>query len=299
MPILLVPIHEFNQSHEPAGSAVGGQFAPAQGGSGRPVIEKLSDRVRANTEAWQQKTGNTRTVMAARVRALYDRATPAQRRAGEAWYPDARREAKRLADEYGLTVQQAAGVTAALSPLREWTANKADAQTLLQSVIHGTADPSIAKLLQANVTKATDIAKGADPRDVLWSGKGYKVRSFYSNILDPTSREVTIDTHMLRVLLKDQSIASHGYGAIAGSVGRYAAFRQAILDVADKRQVAPAVVQAIVWLVQKDEHVSRRSVGSRLKAAAPQALSDRTLALLLDAVAVLFPPTYTPPTRKP
>jgi hypothetical protein len=285
-------IREYNSNHEPGGTAKGGQFAKTSGAaplSGtRPVIENIPDRVRANVEAWREKTGNTRKVLAKRIQALYDRATPEQRRDGATWYPDAHKEAERLAREYGVTPQQAAGVIAALSPLREWGENKADAERLLTSVINGTADPSVAKLLQANVEKATAITKGADPRDVLWSGGGFKVRSFYSNLNDPAGREATIDTHMLRVLLADQSIASKDYGGIAGNVGRYDAFRQAIFDVADKEKVSPATVQAIVWLVQKGEHSSRRSVGSRLKAALPHVPDNRVLALLLDAVAVLF-----------
>ncbi len=282
-----VRLREFNPNHEPAGSSVGGEFAKSEGS--RPAIDSLSDRIKKNIDAWRAKTGNTREVMASRVRALYDRATPEQRQAGAAWYPDAHKEAERLANEYGVTPQQAAGVIAALSPLREWSENKADAERLLTAVLHGTADPAIAKLLQANVEKAMAIAKGADPRDVLWSGEGgYKVRSFYSNLNDPAGREATIDTHMLRVLLADQSIASHGYGAIAGNKGRYDAFRQAIFDVADKAHALPSAVQAVVWLVQKAEHPNRHSVGARLKVTEAAAPDTRTMALLRDALAVLF-----------
>jgi hypothetical protein len=274
-------LREFNSCHSPED----GKFC-SDGGS-RAAIDGISDRIQKNVAAWRKKTGNTREVMAGRVQAFFDRATPELRRAGEAWYPDARNEAARLAKEYGISTQQAAGVIAALSPLREWAENKGDAERLLRSVVNGTADPAIAKLLQANVDKAVAIAKGADPRDVLWSGEGYKVRSFYSNISDPTSREATIDTHMLRILLADNSIRSKDYDKIAGNKGRYDAFRQAIFDVADKARIPPAATQAIVWLVQKAEHQSRRSVGARLKEAA-RVSDNQVLALLLDAVDVLF-----------
>lgn len=255
----------------------------------RPVIERLSPRMRENAEKWQEETGNTREVMAKRVQALFDRASKEQIQAGEKWYPVAHAEAKRMASDYGVTTEQAAGVIAALSPLREWSENLTNAKDVLRSVVNGEAAPEVQKLLSANVAKAKAILKGRDPQDVLWSGEsGFKVRSFYSNIVNPDARDVTIDTHILRVLLDDNSISSKEHGTYAANAGRYDAFRQAFLDVADKVKMSPAAVQATVWTVQKDEHPKRSDIGKRLKKVSLGEFEDRLLAIMLDALAVLF-----------
>jgi len=270
----------------PGGSGSKGDGAP------RDVIEHLTDRIRKNTLAWQEETGNTRQAMADRVHLMYLRATDQQKSDGDEWYPKANAEAARMAQEYGLTTAQAAGVIASLSPLREWGANLTDAQAVIRSIVKGEASPEIEKLFRANVNKAVEIINGANPETVLWKGEaGFKVRSFYENIVNPASREATIDTHMLRILLDDNSITSKVHGMYAANAGRYAAFRQAILDVADRTGVLPAAVQATVWVVQKAEHPKRSEIGGNyLKAAETNQMNDaRTLAILLDAVKALFP----------
>lgn len=294
-------LYDPTQPRVPAGHGDrSGEWTAGPGAGARPVIEHLTDRMRANTLAWQQKTGHTREAMAARIRAMYDRATPAQRREGEQWYPYAQSEAARLAEQYQLSTDTVAGVIAALSPMREWGANLEDAQNLLRSVLTGEANPSVQKLLQANVDKAVEILRGASPAAVLWRGEaGFKVRSFYTNISNPSAPEVTIDTHMLRILLNDNSINAHDHGTYAANAGRYAAFRQAILDVAAEKGVLPSALQATVWVVQKSEQ-SRATVGDRrkkLKAAADAGITARELALLFEALGVLFHDDGDPTTR--
>lgn len=272
------------------GGGAGGAGNPGGSDGQRAVIGHLSERVLKNTAEWQEKTGNTSAIMKSRVLNLYKQATAEQIRDGNEWYPQALAHAERMAQEHGLTTKQAAGVIAALSPMREWTENLTNAEDVIRSVVRGDAVPEVQKLLSANVDKATDILNGASPEAVLWrSAEGFKVRSFYTNIINPASREATIDTHMLRVLLADNSISTKEHGKYAANAGRYSAFRQAILDAADAVGATPASVQAVVWVVQKAQNPSRSKIGKNYLKAAAEMPKDRVLAILLDAVRALFP----------
>ena len=57
------------------------------------------------------------------LRALYNDATPADRKLWAGWYEGAHKVAERAARKYGLDMASAAGVYAALSPQKQWDAN--------------------------------------------------------------------------------------------------------------------------------------------------------------------------------
>jgi len=141
--------------------------------------------------------------------------------------------------------------------------------------------PVLAKLGNStglvNVIKAATILRGANIDDTL---SGPKVRSFYSNIVDPDGPDrVTMDTWMYRAMvsarklftiggetgtLKEHEAAGRrvqdlfqgtpaalkGTG-IPGNVGLYPLFAEVIRDLAADLDMPPSALQAILWEVQR------------------------------------------------
>lgn len=119
------------------------------------------------------------------------------------------------------------------------------------------------------VIRAASILKGADPATILG---GAKVRSFYSNIMNPHGNRVTIDTWMYRAMTPPRTIftigkvtgtlreleaagkrtqdlfqgvpSGHGVGK---NVGLYPMFADAVRRVARRHNMTPAALQAVVW----------------------------------------------------
>lgn len=125
------------------------------------------------------------TTEVANIIAIARRATPAEIEQGITWYQTAHNEARRIA-----TLEEGAGVIAALSPRMPWDRNLAIAE---RAFVEGRASGAMG----ANVAKAQAILDGADPLDVLG---GLKVRSFYANIVFPDGPDVTIDRHAFDIV---------------------------------------------------------------------------------------------------
>ena len=68
---------------------------------------------------------------------IYAQATEEQIRQGLSWYDDARGVAITLSREYGVRVDVAAGVIAALSPSNKWGRNCVDAANLIAAHAYG------------------------------------------------------------------------------------------------------------------------------------------------------------------
>ncbi len=168
---------------------------------------------------------------------VFARATDAHRDEGELWYQVAHEAAYDLARAYGLTIDQGAGIIAALSPRCRWEDN-----VLAASEVAAGEWPR--RILPANVYKARRILEGEDPDDVLG---GNKVRAFYANILsEGTDRNVTVDTHAV----------SAYYGTPLGSMGignpLYREVSEAYQDLADRHGMTPPQAQATVWVAWRD-----------------------------------------------
>lgn len=133
-----------------------------------------------------------------RLLRLYSRSTDTDRAQGATWYADARSQAESLADRYGITVAQAVGVIAAISPGLRWEINVRDAESLIRAWrAKRRVLPIVGTYGRRNRDKAVRILNGESPLDVL---SGYKVRSFYQNILDgQCSDVVTVDRHAKRI----------------------------------------------------------------------------------------------------
>ena len=208
-----------------------------------------------------------------------------------AWYPEAHDSAASIAGSSDGRIDQehAEGVIAALSPQMEWDSNLKAAEQLTAYVASGNADgktpeaaaldfinqqaASAAELDQGkmfqtadNVTKAMAIAMGGSIDDNL---TGMKVRSFFNNIDDPNdTRDVTIDTHMAKVLTavspgleKTGTTNGSALGLLNASSAKegqqyggagYIAISEAVRSVSSQLGVPPDAVQAAYWLSVRD-----------------------------------------------
>lgn len=164
-------------------------------------------------------------------------------RAGCEWYGDAHSQAMALAVESGSTVETASAVIAALSPRLRWEWNVQDAH---RALVLGDRYSGF-RALGASILKAGRIADGGDPETVLG---GRKVRSFYRNILHPTtSLDVTIDVWFLRhVVPRDYLDHYSQWAHFTERLGVYDAVADAIRRVADGFGVLPSQLQAALWI---------------------------------------------------
>lgn len=199
----------------------GGRIMPVSPETGSGAVKKPGDPVELTAESFSPETnqkmadklaktldGTTPEDVERHLRQVFAEATPEDIANGKKWYPEANKEAKKYAKEAGITVEQSAGVMAALSPGGEWGSNKTQAQQLMAfSKLHPEWTPAqvaVAAKVEHHWSisygmdpyeKAVRIMRGETPDDVL---RGPKVRSFYNNILDPKGKfDVTIDSHMI------------------------------------------------------------------------------------------------------
>ncbi len=163
------------------------------------------------------------------------------------WYVIARREAAGMAERHGVTVEVAAGVIAAVSPLNSWGSNLALAERLL-----ATRDFSRG-YLTVGLTKARRIVEGAEPLDVLVSDK---VANFYRSIVSEGRDGVCIDRHAWCIAVNKRMtevrIGKAQYRAASASYVE--ATRR--LNAEHGLDLTPAQVQSTTWVAWRRRYWS-------------------------------------------
>lgn len=175
---------------------------------------------------------------------------------GKDWYAKAGRFAAALADRYGITIEHAAGVLAALSPNNKWSRNKTDAETLIAAHVNGD-DPANSRVSTYGQNKAKALAiLAADVDDIpglVYGTAGRKVLAFYESILgSPTA--VCVDGHAYavwvgrRVPIGDTPTIGKGlYETIARAYTLVARRSKALCGL----DLTPTEVQAVTWTVYR------------------------------------------------
>lgn len=189
------------------------------------------------------------------IKAIYLLATTQEKIDGANWYESAHKIALNLADNYGLTLQTAAGVIAALSPRNKWSRNVIDAENLIETFVR---DPDSAVNIKVctfnkNKEKALKILRNNQDfftdniRGIL---SGPKLNEFFNCILG-VEDDVCIDGHAYcifngsRTSLKDvPSIGVKLRKEIKSD------FRKA----AAKFNISAAEMQAITWVTWRRIH---------------------------------------------
>lgn len=169
---------------------------------------------------------------------VYSQASPSDVKAGLEWYPEAKRECRNLARRNDISLSQAIGVVAALSPRVNWKRNVIAAENLIRG--------NKAEGFPANRNKAQAILEGGSPDEILG---GNKVRSFYSNISRPaSSTDVTIDRWAIRIALGEEEWKTRPNTPTAKQYLEIAnSYREAAAIVGIK----PLEMQAITWVTIK------------------------------------------------
>lgn len=192
----------------------------------------------------KNRTEASHLFTATNLLATYEQATEQDRIDGRSWYVVANEYGRKLSVLHNLTVRQGIGIIAALSPQTSWEENIRIAHALCDNPqsSHHTADAT---------SKALRILNGADPETVLG---GRKVRSFYANMLYPTTAgHVTIDRHAAAILaglttpewnrVHEKKLERAHFYRYATGIYRSAARALGLL---------PHELQAITWIVQSN-----------------------------------------------
>ena len=164
---------------------------------------------------------------------------------GVGWYHIAHSIGADLAKKYKVPTMQSIGVLAAFSPMTNWGENIRLAGEAFESF---NSSGQVGGHTGNVCTKAVAILNGADPGDVL---KGFKVRSFYLNMLRPDRPgPVTVDRHALDLLC-------NGRGAnpkLLERAGVYSYAAGCFRAAAREMRILPHQAQAIAWVHWRKVH---------------------------------------------
>lgn len=185
-----------------------------------------------------------RETMVLNILGAYADATPSERTDGFSWYDDAKQFASNLSSAYGITLEQAAGVIAVLSPQMDWEANKRWAAELCFA---WRADLPLPRRGLTNSLRRAMIILNGDLSDVERSKGTMKVNRFYLSILGRAGY-ATIDRHAIRVALGD---FINNVPAVSDK--QYEVIERAYVEAARELKKATRHVQAVTWIVCRRE----------------------------------------------
>lgn len=181
------------------------------------------------------------------IRTLLSWATPEELEAGKHWYDAEREKLRGLAERTGLTLEQCCQVYAALSPNNRVDQNWLDARNVCFAATLANAgdvfDQVTVSTFYPNKVKAFRIALGE--QNVL---SGPKVVPFAANLAGDMSK-VTIDRHAFNAACGCPYIIDKKGPTITEKRRKRAAGAYRV--VAMREGLAPAELQAIIWLVWK------------------------------------------------
>ena len=182
---------------------------------------------------------------------VYKSATADEVKHGMKWYAIAKRDATKIAKEFGVSVNTTVGVIAALSPNLGWSVNVKAAHILVEAFVNGVAiDDVTVSAYPANKRKAWDMLEQRMVRRKALMAKlnGKKTTAFFANILGIDV--VTVDGHAknihdgIRRVLKNNNVGVREYGIIAN----------AYIEAAKAVGIKGFQMQAITWVAWRRQH---------------------------------------------
>ncbi len=182
---------------------------------------------------------------------VYKSATSDEIEFGMKWYAIAKRDATKIAKEFGISVNTTVGVIAALSPNLGWNLNVRAARDLIGAFTDGrNMDDVIVSAYPANKRKAWDMLEQKMVRKKALMAKlnGRKTTAFFANIIGLDV--VTVDGHAknihdgLRRVLKNNNVGVKEYGIIS----------EAYYKAADTVGIKGYQMQAITWVAWRRQH---------------------------------------------
>jgi hypothetical protein len=181
---------------------------------------------------------------------VFEQATPQEVIEGMAWYDEAHKLGRDIAQRYGVSLDVAAGAIAALSPRSRWERNAAGALQVVEAYVQG-RDPMEVPCgtFHRNKERAVQILEAGTRHGIL---SGPKVCAFADSIENPDSGAVTVDSHAYNAWLGERAIAGGRGPRVTPKRVREAA--ECYRKVAELYGIQPCQAQAIVWLAWKRMH---------------------------------------------
>ena len=190
------------------------------------------------------------------IKAVYQLATLTEQQDGITWYPNAYQIAVSLAERHGVTVAQAIGVIAALSPRNRWERNVEDAERLIAAFNAGGSEQAMLTKVctfTSNKTKAVKILSLAagyqGMTEVLAILSGPKLREFASCIAGLP--DVCIDGHAFCIWAANRTGLAD-VPAIGVKLRRQ--IKADYQDAADELGITPSACQAVTWVAWRRIH---------------------------------------------
>jgi hypothetical protein len=189
------------------------------------------------------------------ILAVYQLANTADRLNGMAWYARANELAIELCRQYPVSLYQAAGVIAALSPRNKWERNVADAENLIRvwSIDPESVDTVKVCTFGSNKAKAIAILNlpedfdGDAVRSIL---SGPKLIEFFSCIM-AEGDDVCIDGHAYSIWAGDR-ITLANVPAIGKKLR--ATIKADYRAAAQEAKITAAEMQAVTWCAWRRIH---------------------------------------------
>jgi hypothetical protein len=175
---------------------------------------------------------------------------------GKNWYQRAYDLSVKLIHAYPVTLGQAIGVIAALSPNNKWERNCQDAESIIKAYTSG-ADPRLVKVCTYNNNKEKAIKilemESPDSEAIQEILSGQKVVAFY-RCISGYKDTVCVDGHAYAIWLGERVPTTQ-----TPSIGKalYAAITRSYILASEKsdeivgRYLTPAEVQAITWVTYR------------------------------------------------
>lgn len=179
------------------------------------------------------KVGLTTETVVKRILRVADKATDTTVFDGINWYYEAQSLCEQLAADSEYTVDQVAVAMAHLSPRLRWNQNVASIVVLV------TTGQLPAYIMQGPAKRARKALAASDPF-ATFGKRAKKTESFARNIIGDDNA-VTVDTWILDVVgVTEQQLKL---------VGVYDAVAHAYRIAAKRRNLSPAALQAVTWIV--------------------------------------------------
>lgn len=183
------------------------------------------------------------------ILSVYHQATDHDMDEGLFWYQRAHDEIQLVANRHGITIKQACGVVAAISPGLSWGLNILQADKFIYAWVGGKRGkdlPMVGAYGMNAIRKALRMLEGEEPLKVFSEKTGPKTYNFYLNLIDPQSEEVTIDRHAKGAAYlvtgeKNAIVGRKEYGYLAGHYQ----------TLAERLGLIPNKLQAICWVTWK------------------------------------------------
>lgn len=199
--------------------------------------------------------------VARNIRAAWHAASDTERIEGLSWYETANRHAQAIANRHGVTLAQAVGVIAAISPGHQWERNLVDAELFVSAYTAGARGndlPVVGAYGRANRGKAERILAGAEPLGQFSAVTSPKVRAFYLSILSPDESDaVCVDRHSKCLAFAIHS-DRNAQGAVRPAEYRFLTWHYTV--IAEHMGVRPHQLQAVTWLCWRRQHATTVTV---------------------------------------